>query len=315
MSSSFGFIIATHAGDYHLAKGCCASLRYFCGDVPICLIVDDDTDVSNAQRAYGVRVLRRSQAKHVLLRSRRSPTKMIAFWESPWEHFFYLDADTVAWGDLRKLVDSDQHDMIVDLPTYGYTEANIKQWFFDGPRVERYFPTFAWRIPRYFCAGVFVAKRGIWTLREYEDILDLKEANPGMFFGWDQGIQNLMVFRAASEGRLRLGQKRLQVIVPDYPVGELRQRFPVGFYGPQFNTSEPIVIHWAGTKPSLRCTNLHSKPMDFFRLRFLKDAGGPTGTSGLIKLWIEDVGCSLWHLRRRLNRRLQRRKAALPSSR
>ncbi len=310
MSGSFGFIIATHPGDYHMAKGCCASLRHFCGDVPLCVITDGDLSGREVRDRYGATVIRRADAHDAILRDRRSPTKMIAFWESPWERFFYLDADTVVWGDVSQLCNDTQYDMIVDEPEYTYSEADIRQWFFDGQHIERLYPDFAWRTQPYFCAGVFASRRGVWSIDEYAETLDLKQQNPDLFFGWDQGFLNLMVFRAASEGRLKLGSKRLQVIVPDYPVERVRDRFRITENGPLCE-GEPIVIHWPGPKPSYGCLEQHSLPMDFFRVRYLRDPPAKGDWRVLARLRWEDAGYWLWRTRRRLQKR--RRRAVAPA--
>jgi hypothetical protein len=42
--------ICCHAGDYHLAKILCASVRYFCGQVPIFLIKDGEFSTAQVRR-------------------------------------------------------------------------------------------------------------------------------------------------------------------------------------------------------------------------------------------------------------------------
>lgn len=99
--NDFGIIVACAPHDYRLAKGTCASIRHFLGDVPICLLIDGDFPVTDLQRAYGVRVLPRSNVRNPELRRRSfgwGLTKMVSFWESPWEYFLFLDVDTVVWG-------------------------------------------------------------------------------------------------------------------------------------------------------------------------------------------------------------------------
>jgi hypothetical protein len=65
----FGIIIACCDQDYLFAKGCCASIRYFLGDVPICLLIDGTFSVSALEKSYGVRVTfpKRFSGKEVLV--------------------------------------------------------------------------------------------------------------------------------------------------------------------------------------------------------------------------------------------------------
>ncbi|WP_434222373.1 hypothetical protein ACOKW7_03225 [Limnospira platensis CENA597] len=101
MIQDFGIIIACCFKDYHFAAGCCASIRYFGGDVPICLIVDGDFNTTSLEKTYGVKIINQKTVKHPFLKENSfgwGLTKMIAFWESPWQNFLFLDADTIIWG-------------------------------------------------------------------------------------------------------------------------------------------------------------------------------------------------------------------------
>jgi len=144
MPDDFGVVIACHAGDYFLAKGCCASIRYFLGNVPICLIVDGRLSARRLQELQGVRVITRDSVADATLRGRSfgyGLTKMVAFWLSPWKHFLYLDADTVVWGNVLKFASFDRADMVVDRPRFDYSNDFISANFFDIDGVERHFPT------------------------------------------------------------------------------------------------------------------------------------------------------------------------------
>jgi hypothetical protein len=64
----FGIIIACCYQDYLFAKGCCASIRHFLGDVPIGLIVDGTFSLSSLEKEYGVRVLNHHTVTNEFLR-------------------------------------------------------------------------------------------------------------------------------------------------------------------------------------------------------------------------------------------------------
>jgi hypothetical protein len=66
----FGIIVATYQGDYSFAKGCCASVRYFLGDVPICLIVDGTFSTSSLEKAYAVRIINHNTVTNKFLREK-----------------------------------------------------------------------------------------------------------------------------------------------------------------------------------------------------------------------------------------------------
>ncbi|HEY9612719.1 hypothetical protein [Allocoleopsis sp.] len=289
----FGIIVACCYQDYLFAKGCCASIRHFLGDVPICLIVDGTFSTSSLEKAYGVRILNHQNVSRELLQKRSfgwGKTKMIAFWESPWKHFLVLDADTNVWGNILKYANFKDYDAIIDKPRYGYSNEMVCEFFFEISAIEQYFPDFNWQAHRndYFCTGTFFGTRGIFSLEEYIEILDFTEQHPGIFKYGEMGFLNFMLFRAADAGRIRLGQVPMQLIVPDFEREELQKRFPVEETGPVVENEEAIVIHWCGPKPRLSTSQAYPEPMSFARRQFLHKERGYTGTTADLWLKFED---------------------------
>lgn len=289
----FGIIVACCYQDYLFAKGCCASIRHFLGDVPICLIVDGTFSVSSLEKAYGVQVINQNTIVSDVLKHRSfgwGKTKMIAFWESPWQHFLVLDADTNVWGNVLKYADFNQFDVIIDKACYGYSDELVSKFFFEVSEIEKYFPNFDWQAHRndYFCTGTFLATRGIFSLDEYIEILDFTEKHPNIFKYGEMGFLNFMLFRAADQGRIRLSQAPMQLIVPDFEQEDLKKRFPVQETGPVLHDNQAIVIHWCGPKPRLFSSKAYSEPMNFARRQFLQKERGYTGTSANFWLQLED---------------------------
>jgi hypothetical protein len=100
-----GFSVACYRGDIPLLRGCLASIRYFAPDAPICLIADGDFSTKEFEKVYGVQVIRRKDVRNPDLKKWSfgfGITKMIGFWESPFDIVFHVDADAVLWGDIRK---------------------------------------------------------------------------------------------------------------------------------------------------------------------------------------------------------------------
>ncbi|HEY9901500.1 MAG TPA: hypothetical protein V6D43_03575 [Candidatus Sericytochromatia bacterium] len=289
----FGIIVACCYQDYLFAKGCCASIRHFLGDVPICLIVDGTFSVSSLEKAYGVQVINHTTITNEVLRKRSfgwGKTKMLAFWESPWKHFLYLDADTNVWGNVLQHGNFNDFDVIIDKSRYGYSDERVCEFFFEISVIEQHFPEFNWQAHRndYFCTGTFFATRDIFSMDEYIDILNFTEKNPGIFKYGEMGYLNFMLFRAADEGRIRLDQAPMQLIVPDFDQEELKKRFPVPETGPVLQNDEATVIHWCGPKPRLSTTTAYSEPMSFSRRQFIHKERGYTGITADFWLQLED---------------------------
>ena len=293
MIEDFGIIIACCDQDYIFAKGCCASIRYFLGDVPICLIVDGTFSLLPLERTYGVKVINSQNIGSQVLKKRSfgfGLTKMIAFWESPWKNFLFIDADTIVWGDILKFANYKEFDVITDKPRYKQTDRHINSYFFDLKKIEQHFPNFRWQNYQnyYFNSGVFFAKRDIFSIDEYLDILELTYQDPKMFYPGEQGVLNFMICRAAEEGRIRLGQNHLQLMVPNQKQTSLKQRLLFENNQPVIN-NEDVVIHWCGrNKPISITTKVYSEPMNFSRRKFIEDTAGYSQVNADLQIKIED---------------------------
>jgi len=87
-----------------------ASMRYYCPDVPICLTVDGDVDVSDLEREYDLIVLRVPELASETMRNLvcgSGRAKLAAMWEGPFEFYVWVDSDAIVWGDFTPRVRSD----------------------------------------------------------------------------------------------------------------------------------------------------------------------------------------------------------------
>ncbi len=297
MNKDFGIIIACYKKDYRFAKGCCASIRYFLGNIPICLLVDGAFPVAEVVKAYEVQVIYRDDVTNSVLRNKSfgyGLTKMVAFWESPFEHFLFLDADTIAWGNLLKYADFDNFDFVVDRTENNcLNDQGINRYFFNTKEIEKCFPDFNWRDYRYnyFVSGVFFAKKGIFELADYEKMLELRKKHPGMFKFGDQGLLNLMIFRGVQEGKFRIKNENLQFFGSHFIDNlSLRKRFSLESNRAILQENDATVIHWAGgiNSPLLARTEVYHQPMTFFRKKCFQDYLGVNNFYANILLHIED---------------------------
>lgn len=296
----FGIIIACSDQSYLFVKGCCAAIRHFLGDVPICVIVDGSFSTADLRNTYGVRVLDHGNVESSVLRARGfgwGITKMIAFWESPWRRFLCLDPDTLVWGDVLRFAGFDRADVVLDQqfakdggrivnpllydflhmprPDAALRKSVVDYCIFDTAQVERWFPAFDWRahLYGYSWTGVFFAKRGLFSLEEYVELLDFADEHPDVFLGGEMGLLNFLVFRAAQAGRLRVDNVPMQVLVCEEDQRALAERFALADGALPRTTSEAAVLHWTGAeKPSLACAD-YAAPMTAARRTFCRDAG------------------------------------------
>ncbi len=264
---TLGFSIACYRGDIPLLRGCLESIRYFAPDAPICLIADGDFSTRAFERKYGVETMRRKDVRNPELRKWSfgfGITKMIAFWESPFDTVFHIDADAVLWGDVRKNLPGPGWDVVFNEPHEEITRYIQNTQYFDPDRIFEHIPKFEWRGNPYFQAGIAVVKRGSLDLDEYIRMLELQRKNPEVFINGDQGILNILVFRAARSGAITALPAHLQTVVPVLTKEELGRRFVFENGRPRVD-GPPTIIHWAGPKPWAGQSAVFSEPMDYFR--------------------------------------------------
>lgn len=303
----FGVIVICCDQDYLFAKGVCASVRHFLGDVPICLLIDGDFSVADAQKTYGVKVINRNNIRSEVLKKRSFGwgfTRMIAFWESPFKHFLLVDADVGIMGNIMKHANFKDYDVILDRPCYGYSEEAVSTFFFNIPELEKHFPKFQWRDRPFVCPGVLFGTRDIFSLDEYINLLDFNIKYPDVLRFGDMGTFNFMMFNAADEGRIRLGNADIQLIAPDFEQQEIKKRFPMSQNGPVVEKEDSTVIHWCGPKPTLNTTKTYGDPMTFFRRKFLQDATGKTGAMADAVLKFEDVQRNIYVYQKKIRKKL-----------
>lgn len=318
-----GIIISCHKADYLLAKACCASIRFFLGDIPVCLIIDGNFTPGSLVKTYGVEFIDISTTNDTFLKDnsryfRKHFGRMISFWKSPWKHFLYLDADTLVWGNVLKYKHYySDFDLIVPASHEEvFTPEEIDSYFFKTKKIERVLPAFDWRKfkPDYFCSGVFFGKRDSLNFEDYKEAFELKKDHPGLFSHNDQGILNFLFFKLADEGKIRI--KKLSgelphVTVPSYGRDELSQKFVIGEDGPVYS-GEDAVIHWCGpAKPHLGNERIFSGPSRYFRHKFLEDLYGCDGTVLDFIIRAEDMGSIITKRLSRLKNRILRLAKAL----
>ena len=79
-----------------------ASMRHYCPNMPICLTVDGDFDVSDLEKECDLIVLRVSELPSEGMRnlvSGNGRAKLAAMWEGPFDFYVWLDSDAIVWGD------------------------------------------------------------------------------------------------------------------------------------------------------------------------------------------------------------------------
>jgi hypothetical protein len=280
VEAPFGFVTGCHAGDRFLVQATLASMRHYCPDVPICLTVDGNFDVSDLEKEYHPMILRvgdlsSAEMRKVLAGSFHA--KHAAMWEGPFEFYVWIDSDAIVWGDFTAQIQTNVDFQIfwseISIPVDA-TEipAWLPHFYFDPVKLRQLDPDFDWRGHAYFSAGVFACRRNAISFDSYLEVTAMSRRLPGLFEGGlnsasgDMGMINYLVHRMAQKGELKTTVADLQHIPAHEGIGEFerdctgaRWRFPTII-------QRPRVAHFCGHKPFLFDRRGYSKPFTIARL-------------------------------------------------
>jgi len=286
-----------------------ASMRHYCPDVPICLTVDGDFDVSDLESEYGLMLLRVSELPSNKMRELMSGSpraKHAAMWEGPFEFYVWLDSDAIVWGDFTLQIRTDVDFQIfwreISIPA---DATKIPPWlphFYFDPLALRHFDVdFNWRGNAYFSAGAFACKRDVIPFKDWMKAELWGKQVPGLFgdFG-DQPLLNYFVHSMTRRGEIKTAMSDLQHIWGHHGKEELVEEcVGSGWYFPK-KIRRPRVAHFCGRKPLLFDRHSYSRPFTIARLEHHRRRRGELGA------WLAVLNEERHVLAWKLNRRLQR---------
>jgi hypothetical protein len=274
--ADFGFMTGCHAGDKFMVQATLASMKHFCPEIPICLVVDGDFDVSDLEKDYDVIVLRVSELPSEEMRNLMSGNgraKLAAMWEGPFEFYVWLDSDAIVWGDFTPQVRRDVDFQIfwsdIDIPA---DATEIPPWLphfqFDPQKLRNFDPEFDWRGNAYFCSGAFACKRDVIPFKKWIEAELWGKEIPGLFGDfYEQPLLNYFVHAMTQRGEIKSTMTNLQDIWGHHGKEELmRDCLGAGW---QFPTQirRPRVAHFCGRKPFLFYRDTYSRPFTIARLK------------------------------------------------
>ena len=285
--AEFGFVTGGHAASMPYAQASLASMRHYCPEVPIALLVDGDFDVSQLEKLYGVIPLRvddlpSAEMKRLVARSYHA--KHVPMWEGPFEYYVWIDADAIVWGDFTAQVrkDVDFHifrgdkDEIVP-PGAAEVPPWMPHFYFDPAKLKGFDPDFRWQGNPYFCPGVMAARRGAIPFEEYAKTARWAAENPGLFSWGDMGIINYLVHARAQRGQLKYAVSDLQDMWAHNGKEELvKDTAGTGWKFPR-KIERPRVAHFCGRKPHIFDPHAYSRPFTIARLEHYRRVYGPVG--------------------------------------
>ena len=212
-----GVSLCCHRGHLPFLDACLESIRLFIPDWPICIFPDGIEISKKTQRKYRLDVIYRKdiQSKRLAKHSYGFGfTKMIAFWEAPFEWILHMDVDTVMWGDIRKNFPQTEWDVLHNEAHEIITPKILREQYFCNKKVSSVLPQFNWLENPYFNTGVVCIKKNTLDQDLYFKLLAIQKTEPGVLGAGEQGILNLLVFHGNQLGKIKTQSTHLQTIVP-----------------------------------------------------------------------------------------------------
>lgn len=307
VQAPFGFVTGCHAGDKFMVQATLASMRHYCPEIPICLVVDGDFDVSDLQQSYGLIVLRISDLPSAEMRAMiggNFRAKLAALWEGPFEFYVWLDSDAIVWGDLIPHVrrDLDFHifwQEAQQMATPAIADG-FKHYYFDPEKLRQFDSTFKWQGNNYFCSGAFACRRNAIPFAEWSKVESWARLAPALFSWGEMGMLNYLVHALAQNGRIRIGSDDLQHVWAHHGKMELvSDCCGAGWRFPK-TIARPRVAHFCYRKPFLFDHNAYSRPFTIARLGHHRRHRGSIGA--WLAILYEDSRVLLSKLKSRLKR-------------
>jgi hypothetical protein len=303
----FGFVTGCHAGDKFMVQATLASMRHYCPEVPVCLVVDGVFDVSDLEKEYDLIILRVPELPSPEMRKAiggNYRAKLAAMWEGPFEFYVWLDSDAIVWGDFTSQVRRDLDFQIfwseISIPAEA---VEIPPWlphfYFDPDKLRQFDAGFEWRGKAYFSSGAFACRRNAISFEQWIEIESWERQARGLFAWGEMGMLNYIVYAKAQRGEINIDSANLQHVWGHHGKEELVQDcIGNGWHFPKA-IRRPRVAHFCGRKPFLFDSKAYSRPFTIARLEHHRRHHGDFGA------WLavlgEDYGVMAGKVERRFN--------------
>jgi len=259
--------INTYRYDFHFAKICIASIRYWYPEIPIYLIKDESSgkfDTSFDEKTWNVGVLGIQRKKFGW-----GYGKLETLFLGVAESFFVIDADAVITGPVIDVVKEIDADFVVDDEVQ--PEKRFNEIYFRLDRIHELDPDYVY--PGYsFNTGQWFGTSAILTRANFDLTLNWSEPpvskSPEVVFNNDQTHLNYVLHTQERKKHVLVSRINLMVWPKDGSAEVIKLDSIKSHSGDQ-----PFVIHWAGMS-SIKFSELPRKDiLDFYKNFYYSKAG------------------------------------------
>ncbi len=310
IQAPFGFVTSCYAGDKFMVQATLASMRHYCPDIPICLIVDGDVDVSDLQKEYRPIILRiadlpDARMRELIAGSTRS--KLAAMWAGPFEHYVWMDSDAIVWGDFTAQIRRDLDFQIMwsdSDPTKGAHRPPswLLHFYLDPDKLRIFDPAFEWRGASFFTDGAFACRKDVFSFEDWVEVLSWKEHEHSP---WPkdfrcQPMMNYLVNSRAQRGQIKIAVSDLQYKPRFHGRSEIDGDCKRAGYRFPERIERPRVVHLSGRKPMMLDPWAYSRAFTIARLEHYRRSRGELGAWTMVLR--EEIDSLLKKLHRRFKK-------------
>jgi hypothetical protein len=232
--------INTYKYDFHFARICIASIRYWYPYIPIFLIKDEKEgrfDTSFSEKAWNVNVLDIPRKKFGW-----GYGKLETLFLSDSFSYLVLDADTVMAGPVLDAVEHINADFIVDEEVQ--PDKRFNEIYYNLNRINELDPGFVY--PGYsFNSGQWFGTTGILKREDFIASLNWTEPPtcrfPEIVFNGDQAHLNFVIHKLEAQKKISVSRANIMV----WPSGDNADYIDLSRIKTKA-TIYPVIIHWAG---------------------------------------------------------------------
>ena len=269
--------VNTYKYDFHFARICIASIRYWYPDIPIFLIKDEKHgtfDTSKTEQIWNVKVLETEHKKFGWGYGKLE----VLFLENK-EAFLVIDADAVLTGPVIDAVEKIDADFIVDKEVQ--PEKRFKQIYYNLDRINELDSNFHY--PGYsFNSGQWFGTSSIIKREDFAKTLTWSEPpvsrDKDIVVNNDQGHLNFVIHALEQQKTLSVARIKLMI----WPV-EGRSDFVKIEKIRSGSPDYPYVIHWAGMSASKFSELPRQDILMFYKSYYYSKTGAAHTVSDAVK--------------------------------
>ena len=269
--------INTYRYDFHFARVCIASIRYWYPDIPIFLIKDENSgkfDTGYDEKLWNIGVLDLERKRFGW-----GYGKLETLFLEDNESFFVIDADAVITGPVLDVVNTIDTDFIVDNEVQ--PDKRFNEIYFRLDRIGELDPEYIY--PHYsFNTGQWFGKSNAVSRKDFETTLHWSEPpvtkSPEIVFNNDQTHLNYVVHTQERLGKISVS--RIQLLAwPKDGAADFIKLEKIKTHSDIY----PLVIHWAGMS-SFKFSDLPRQDiLNFYKDYYYSKSGSLRKFSNSIK--------------------------------